>query len=207
MTLKRLTDLVLGSLLLIPAGPIMLVIGLLIRLFDGRPVFFVQTRPGLHGEPFRCRKFRTMRPPAPGQDIWTTDAQRMTKVGRFLRRTSLDELPELFHVLSGRMSLVGPRPLLMEYLPQYNEVHRRRHDVRPGITGLAQINGRRSLTFSQRLDLDVEYVRNHCLTMDLGILARTLLAPFRPGDVEGQTLDDVDDLGFHGARKADDGDR
>jgi len=207
MTLKRLTDLVLGSLLLIPAGPIMLVIGLLIRLFDGRPVFFVQTRPGLHGEPFRCRKFRTMRPPAPGQDIWTTDAQRMTKVGRFLRRTSLDELPELFHVLSGRMSLVGPRPLLMEYLPQYNEVHRRRHDVRPGITGLAQINGRRSLTFSQRLDLDVEYVRNHCLTMDLGILARTLLSPFRPGDVEGQTLDDVDDLGFHGARKADDGDR
>lgn len=207
MTVKRLTDLVLGSLLLILAAPVMLAIGLLILLFDGRPVFFVQTRPGLHGEPFRCRKFRTMRPPAPGQAVWTTDAERMTKVGRFLRRTSLDELPELLHVVSGRMSLVGPRPLLMEYLPQYNEVHRRRHDVRPGMTGLAQINGRRSLTFSQRLDLDVEYVRNHCLRMDLGILARTLFEPFRPGDVEGQTLDDVDDLGFHSARKADDGDR
>jgi lipopolysaccharide/colanic/teichoic acid biosynthesis glycosyltransferase len=207
MNLKRLTDLVLGPLLLILTGPFMLAIGLLILLFDGRPVFFVQTRPGLHGEPFRFRKFRTMRPPAPGQDIWTTDAERMTKFGRFLRRTSLDELPELFHVLSGRMSLVGPRPLLMEYLPQYNEVHRRRHDVRPGMTGLAQINGRRSLTFSRRLDLDVEYVRNHCLRMDLGILVRTLVEPFRPGDIQGQTLGDVDDLGFHGARKADDGDR
>lgn len=207
MTVKRLTDLVLGSLLLVLTGPFMLAIGLLIRLFDGRPAFFVQTRPGLHGEPFDFRKFRTMRPPAPGQDVWTTDAERTTKFGRFLRRTSLDELPELFHVLSGRMSLVGPRPLLMDYLPQYNEVHRRRHDVRPGITGLAQINGRRSLTLSQRLDLDVAYVRNHCLTMDLGILARTLVEPFRPGDIAGQTLDDVDDLGFHRARKADDGAR
>jgi sugar transferase EpsL len=206
MTLKRLTDLVLGSLLLIPAGPLMLAIGLLILLVDGRPVFFVQTRPGLHGEPFDCRKFRTMRSPAPGQDMWTTDAERLTRIGRFLRRTSLDELPEFFHVLSGKMSLVGPRPLLMEYLPQYNEVHRRRHDVRPGITGLAQINGRRSLTLSQRLDLDVAYVENRCLTMDLGILARTLLVPFQPGDIEGQTLDDIDDLGFHSVRKADDGD-
>ncbi|MFI5892311.1 sugar transferase [Actinoplanes sp. NPDC051513] len=207
MILKRLTDLVLGSLLLIPAGPLMLAIGLLILLFDGSPVFFVQMRPGLHGQPFGCRKFRTMRPPAPGQDMWTSDAERMTKLGTFLRRTSLDELPELFHVLSGKMSLVGPRPLLMEYLPQYNEVHRRRHDVRPGITGLAQINGRRSLTLSQRLDLDVEYVRTRNLRMDLGILVRTLFAPFRPGDVAGQTLDDIDDLGFHSARKADDGDR
>jgi sugar transferase EpsL len=207
MTVKRLMDLVLGSLLLILAGPVMLAIGLLIRLLDGRPVFFVQTRPGLHGEPFGCRKFRTMRPPAPGQEIWTTDAERMTKLGRFLRRTSLDQLPELLHVLSGRMSLVGPRPLLMEYLPQYNEVHRRRHDVRPGMTGLAQTSGRRSLTFSQRLDLDVEYVRNRSLRMDLRILVRTLFEPFRPGDIAGQTLDDVDDLGFHRARKADDGDR
>lgn len=207
MILKRLTDLVLGSVLLILAGPLMLAIAVFIRLFDGPPVFFTQMRPGLHGEPFRCRKFRTMRPPAPGQDMWTTDAERMTKLGRFLRRTSLDELPELGHVLSGRMSLVGPRPLLMEYLPLYNEVHRRRHDVRPGITGLAQINGRRSLTLSQRLDLDVQYVRTRSLRMDLGILVRTLLEPFRSGDVAGQTLDDIDDLGFHSARKADDGDR
>jgi sugar transferase EpsL len=201
MTIKRLTDLVLGTVLLLVAGPFMLAIALLILLFDGRPVFFVQTRPGLHGEPFHCRKFRTMRPPAPGQNMWTTDAERMTKLGRFLRRTSLDELPEFFHVLSGKMSLVGPRPLLMDYLPQYSEIHRTRHDVRPGITGLAQINGRRSLTLSQRLDLDVEYVRHRSLLMDLRILGRTLFEPFRPGDIEGQTLDEIDDLGFHTAGK------
>jgi sugar transferase EpsL len=197
---KRSLDLVLATLLIILLAPVMAAIALAILLTDGRPVLFRQERPGRHGVPFTCRKFRTMRAPRPGENPWTTDAQRVSRLGRFLRRTSLDELPELFQVLSGRMSLVGPRPLLMEYLPQYSEKHRRRHDVRPGITGLAQVSGRRALTLGQRLDLDVRYVEKHTIGMDVAILFRTLLEPFRAGDVEGQTVADVDDLGFHKVR-------
>jgi sugar transferase EpsL len=193
---KRVFDIAGGAALVAVTGPVMLGIALAIRVLDGKPVFFEQVRPGLHGKPFTCRKFRTMRAPAPGEDMLTTDADRTTALGRFLRRTSLDELPELLQVISGEMSLVGPRPLLMEYLPQYSPEHRRRHDVRPGITGLAQVSGRRSLTLSQRLDLDVRYVESHTLALDVKILLRTLLQPFRPGEIVGQSLEEVDDLGF-----------
>jgi lipopolysaccharide/colanic/teichoic acid biosynthesis glycosyltransferase len=197
---KRSLDLVLGGALIMVTAPVMAAIAVAILATDGRPVLFRQQRPGLHGRPFVCRKFRTMRAPAAGQNPWTTDAQRTTRLGAFLRRTSLDELPELGHVITGRMSLVGPRPLLMEYLPQYSERHRRRHDVRPGITGLAQVSGRRALTLGQRLDLDVRYVETRTMALDLKILLRTLLEPFRPGDIAGQTVADVDDLGFHRVR-------
>jgi sugar transferase EpsL len=194
---KRLTDVVLGTVLLVVFTPVMALIALAILMLDGRPVLFRQRRPGLRGKPFTCHKFRTMRAPKAGENMWTTDEARMTTLGRLLRKTSLDELPELAHVVTGRMSLVGPRPLLMEYLPKYSAYHRRRHEMRPGITGLAQVNGRRALSLSQRLDLDVKYVDNWSLGTDLLILLRTLAEPFRSGDIAGQTVADVDDLQFH----------
>jgi sugar transferase EpsL len=132
---KRAIDVVLASFLLFLFLPVMVVVALLVLLVDGRPVFFRQLRPGLNGEPFVMWKFRTMRRPHPGEDVWRADDARTTRLGRLLRRTSLDELPELVHVVSGRMSLVGPRPLLMEFLPRYSEYHRKRHLMRPGITG------------------------------------------------------------------------
>ena len=196
-TLKRILDVVVAGLMLVILSPIMILIAVMIFIQDGRPILFRQQRPGKCGRPFYCLKFRTMRDPRPGQNRWTTDADRVTGLGRVLRRTSLDELPELLNVLRGEMSLVGPRPLLMEYLNLYSTEHQRRHDVRPGLTGLAQISGRRALTLSQRLDLDVDYVRNWTMLGDLGILVRTLAEPFKPGDIEGQELADVDDLGFH----------
>lgn len=191
---KRLLDVVLASLLLLVLGPLMGVIALAILVTSGRPVLFQQLRPGRYGVPFALTKFRTMREPLPGEEIWTTDEVRSTRIGRFLRRTSLDELPELVHVLTGRMSLVGPRPLLMEYLPRYTSHHARRHEVRPGITGLAQTSGRRSLTLGQRLDLDVRYVDSWSLWLDARILVRTLVEPFRRGEIRGQSLHEVDDV-------------
>lgn len=200
---KRLIDVVLGTVLLLLLGPVMLIVALAILLVDGRPLLFSQVRPGFRDEPFVCRKFRTMRAPRPGENRWTTDEVRVSALGRALRRTSLDELPELVHVVTGRMSLVGPRPLLMEYLPQYNAHHRRRHEMRPGITGLAQVSGRRGLTLSQRLDLDIEYIDGWTLWGDVRILVRTLAEPFRPGDIPGQTVADVDDLLFHATIRGD----
>jgi sugar transferase EpsL len=194
---KRLIDVVVAGLLLGLLGPVMVVIALTILIRDGRPALFRQQRPGIYGRPFYCLKFRTMRDPRPGQNRWTTDADRVTGLGRLLRRTSLDELPELINILRGEMSLVGPRPLLMEYLAHYSAEHQHRHDMRPGLTGLAQTSGRRALTLSQRLDLDVQYVRQWTIAGDVKILIRTLVEPFRRGDLEGQRVSDVDDLGFH----------
>jgi sugar transferase EpsL len=193
-------DLVLGTVLLVMLCPLMLLVAAAILLVDGRPVMFNQLRPGRYGTPFTCRKFRTMRAPRAGENPWTTDAVRVTRLGGWLRRTSLDELPQLAQVVTGRLSLVGPRPLLMEYLPKYSPYHRRRHDVRPGITGLAQVSGRRALPLSQRLDLDVAYVENRSMLLDLTILARTLVQPFRGREAAGPSLDAVDDLNFHAAR-------
>jgi lipopolysaccharide/colanic/teichoic acid biosynthesis glycosyltransferase len=193
---KRAFDIVVSAVLLALFAPLMAAIVIGILLLDGRPVLFTQQRPGLYGRPFMCRKFRTMRHPRAGEVVWTTDEIRTTALGRLLRRTSMDELPQLWLVLTGRMSLVGPRPLLMEYLPKYSAHHRRRHDVRPGITGLAQVSGRRALTLGQRLDLDVTYVDTSSFTVDIAILIRTLVQPFQPGDVAGQRIDDVDDVGF-----------
>lgn len=170
MTAKRLFDLalVLPGLLLL--APVMLATALLVRLALGPGVLFRQERPGLHGKPFTILKFRTMRQ-GPG-----TDAERLTPFGRFLRSTSLDELPELLNVLAGHMSLVGPRPLLMQYLPRYSPEQARRHEVPPGITGWAQVNGRNALTWEERFALDVWYVENRSLWLDLRILGRTVWA-------------------------------
>lgn len=140
----------------------------------GRPIFFVQTRPGMHKKPFELIKFRTMKPPAPGTDGIGNDADRITKVGQFLRASSLDELPTLINVVKGDMSLVGPRPLLMRYLDRYTPEQARRHEVRPGITGLAQVRGRNALGWEEKFELDVYYVDHQSLFLDLQILWETV---------------------------------
>src|SRR5205814_3787208 len=143
------------------------------------PIFFRQIRPGQHGRPFTLIKFRTMSEVKDGGAEPSADASRLTRLGRFLRSTSLDELPEMMNVLKGEMSLVGPRPLLMEYLPRYTPEQARRHEVRPGITGWAQVNGRNAITWKRKFELDVWYVEHHSLYLDVRILMRTLLKVFK----------------------------
>jgi lipopolysaccharide/colanic/teichoic acid biosynthesis glycosyltransferase len=171
---KRLIDITVAAVSLLLLGPLLFVLALAVAGALGRPVLFVQVRPGLHGVPFRMYKFRTMLDAYDDDGRLLEDAQRMTRFGRFLRATSLDELPELWNVLVGDMSLVGPRPLLMEYLPLYSPEQRRRHDVRPGITGWAQINGRNTLDWDERFRLDVWYVDHQSFWLDLKILLLTV---------------------------------
>jgi lipopolysaccharide/colanic/teichoic acid biosynthesis glycosyltransferase len=191
---KRCFDLLVSSALLILLSPLFAVMALLIRCTSGSPVVFRQQRPGLHGEMFTMYKYRTMRPPLPGENPWTTDDLRTTRIGRVLQRTSLDELLQLVNVVSGRMSLVGPRPLLAEYLDKYSPDHARRHDVRPGITGLAQVSGRKSVAYSEKLDLDVRYIDEWSFRLDLRILFKTLIEPFRRPEYRG--FAEFDDLGL-----------
>lgn len=172
--MKRLFDIVLSVLLLVLLSPLMLVVALLVLLLIGTPIFFRQERPGLHGRPFTLTKFRTMTDATGPDGERLSDAERLTSFGKFLRASSLDELPELWNVAVGDMSLVGPRPLLMQYLPLYSAEQRRRHDVRPGITGWAQINGRNALTWPEKFALDVWYVDHLSLWLDLKILFLTV---------------------------------
>jgi sugar transferase EpsL len=166
----------------------------------GRPILFRQRRPGLHGQPFTLLKFRTMRDATDEEGCPLPDEVRLTPVGRFLRRTSFDELPELWNVLRGDMSVVGPRPLLTEYLPKYTVEQSRRHAVRPGITGLAAVSGRQHLPFSRRLELDVEYVDTWCLALDWRILVKTIgNVILGRGVVLGQDVSEVDDIGLASA--------
>lgn len=171
---KRVFDLVTAALALMLLSPVLLLVAVAVLAFLGRPVFYVQSRPGLHGCPFRIWKFRTMLREGGANGTLLTDAERLIPFGRFLRATSLDELPELWNVLVGDMSLVGPRPLLMEYLSLYTPEQARRHEVRPGITGWAQVNGRNSVAWDERLRLDVWYVDNRSFLLDLRILWRTV---------------------------------
>ena len=170
--MKRLFDITL-TLLAMPLWlPIMAVTALMVLVFEGRPVFFSQERSGLGGKPFRLVKFRSMR------DGDGPDAERLTRFGRFLRASSLDELPELLHVLSGKMSLVGPRPMPVRYLHRYSETQLRRLEARPGITGLAQINGRNMLSWDEKFRYDVQYADFHPLWLDVKILLKTVAAVF-----------------------------
>ena len=171
--MKRLLDLVVAAAGLILLSPLLAVLALLVRTRLGRPVLFTQERPGLGGRPFRICKFRTMRDARDASGAPLPDAHRLTPLGSFLRSTSLDELPELFNVLRGDMSLVGPRPLLLEYLPLYTPEQARRHEVRPGITGWAQVNGRNAISWEEKFALDVWYVDNRSLLLDLRVLALT----------------------------------
>ena len=176
--LKRIFDVLaaLGGLLLL--APVLLIVALLIRVNLGSPVLFRQTRPGLHGKPFEMIKFRSMLDAYDDSGQPLPNEQRLTRFGKLLRSTSLDELPELWNVLKGDMSLVGPRPLLVEYLPLYNEHQARRHEMRPGVTGWAQVNGRNAISWEQKFDYDVWYVDNHSLLLDLKILLLTVKKVF-----------------------------
>ena len=173
--MKRAFDFIVALMLLLALSLPLLVIMALVRYQLGSPVLFRQQRPGLNGRPFNMVKFRTMSDARTPDGKLLPDAQRLTAFGRFLRSSSLDELPELWNVLRGDMSLVGPRPLLMEYLPLYSAEQARRHEVRPGITGWAQVNGRNALTWDQKFKLDVWYVDHRSMALDLRILFLTLL--------------------------------
>lgn len=186
--MKRLFDLVIASFALLLLFPVLLLVAWLVHRRLGGPVLFRQVRPGLHGKPFEMVKFRTMRDAVDTEGNALPDAERLTPFGHFLRSTSLDELPELWNVIKGDMSLVGPRPLLMEYLPLYSVEQARRHEVRPGITGWAQVNGRNAVSWPEKFALDIWYVDNRSLLLDIRILLLTIKKVFvREGiSAEGQ---------------------
>lgn len=195
--IKRAFDFSASFVLAIILLPLLLACCAAVACSMGRPVFFKQKRIGLNEREFEIIKFRTMRPPKDGESMLLTDAQRVTRVGEFLRRTSLDELPELWNVIKGDMSLVGPRPLLDAHLKVFTPDQRRRHLVRPGLTGLAQISGRQHLTFGQRTALDVLYVDTRSFWGDIRILFKTIGVVLGGGGVEtGQVFSDVDDVGL-----------
>ncbi len=183
---KRLIDVVVAGAGLVVLSPVLAVVGVLVRRRLGSPVLFRQTRPGLHGRPFTMLKFRTMTDARDAGGALLPDAERLPPFGQFLRSTSLDELPELWNVLRGDMSLVGPRPLLTRYLPLYSARQARRHEVRPGITGLAQVSGRNTLGWDERFELDVWYVENRSLALDLRILSRTIARVVRRDGVSAE---------------------
>ena len=196
--MKRLLDLLIAILALVVLSPLMLIVALLVRLRMGSPVLFRQVRPGWQERPFTVLKFRTMRDPRSQEELLQPDGERLTPLGRLLRRLSLDELPQLWNVVRGDMSLVGPRPLLTEYLERYTPEQHRRHQVRPGITGWAQVHGRQDIPFSKRLELDVWYVDHRNLALDMKILFRTFFRVFGGGGIHsGQDVVEVDDLGLH----------
>lgn len=177
--MKRTFDIALSVVLLILLMPLLAAVAFLVMIKIGRPVFFRQMRPGRDGKPFEMVKFRTMLETTDSDGRSLSDAERMTAFGRVLRSSSLDELPELINVLRGDMSLVGPRPLLMQYLPLYSTEQARRHEVRPGITGWAQVNGRNALSWTEKFAYDVWYVDNHSFMLDLRILILTVLKVVR----------------------------
>jgi lipopolysaccharide/colanic/teichoic acid biosynthesis glycosyltransferase len=182
--LKRVGDVLVAGVLLVLTAPVQALVAVLVRRRLGSPVLFRQPRPGKDGKVFELVKFRTMRAPDPSRSL-VTDAERLTPIGAWLRSTSLDELPTLWNVLRGDMSLVGPRPLLVQYLDRYTPDQARRHEVRPGVTGLAQISGRNEVEWGERLRLDVEYVDQRSLRLDARILAATLMLVVRRHGVSG----------------------
>jgi sugar transferase EpsL len=173
--MKRLFDFVVGLTALLLLFPIILLVTLLVRCYLGKPVVFCQQRPGLLGRPFNIYKFRTMIEAYDSNGDLLSDEERMTALGSFLRKYSLDELPQLFNVIKGDLSLIGPRPLLMEYLPMYSEEQARRHNVRPGISGWAQVNGRNTVSWEDKFKYDVWYVEHHSFWLDMKILWMTFI--------------------------------
>ncbi len=191
---KRCIDIIGACVAIVVLSPVLAWTAVAIACTMGFPILFRQQRPGLHEELFQIVKFRTMRPPRAGELWYRTDADRVTRLGRFLRATSIDELPELWNVLRGEMSLVGPRPLLAEYLATYSPEERRRHSMRPGIAGWAAVNGRHTLLFGERLSLDIWYVDNWSLALDLRILVLTVAQVLRRTDVD--PVQDLEAIGF-----------
>lgn len=181
--IKRVLDFILSLLAIIILSPVFLVIAILVIIKLGSPIIFKQKRPGLHEKIFTLYKFRTMTDKKDEKGNLLPDSERLTKFGMALRSTSLDELPELFNILKGDMSIIGPRPLAVEYLPYYNEVERHRHDVRPGLTGLAQINGRNAITWEKRFEYDIKYISNITFIGDTKIFFKTILKVFKREDI------------------------
>lgn len=200
MFLKRPIDIILSLSAIFVLSPVFLIIAILVKLNLGSPVIFRQKRPGLNEKIFTMYKFRTMTDDRDENGELLPDSKRLTKFGKFLRTTSLDELPELFNILKGDMSLVGPRPLATIYLPYYNERERLRHTVRPGLTGLAQINGRNTVNWEERFEFDIKYVENISFILDATIIFKTILKVFNR---EGVTVRGTTDIvSFHIYRKA-----
>ncbi len=193
--IKRMLDILLSLLVLVILSPLYLVLILLVRVNLGAPVIFRQERPGRNGKVFRLYKFRTMNDKKDEDGKLLPDAQRLTKFGKMLRASSLDELPEFVNILNGDMSFIGPRPLLVRYLPYYTDEEMHRHDVRPGLTGLAQINGRNALSWEERFHYDLEYVEKCSFRMDMKIIFQTVGKVLRHSDVQSgaeQTIPDFD---------------
>ncbi len=184
--LKRALDISASGLGLLATAPVTLPAAAAIYIAMGRPIFFMQERPGLYGKSFYIRKFRTMRTLGAGEDMLGTDGVRLTRLGKFLRKTSIDELPTLWNVFKGEMSLVGPRPLLVEYLERYTPEQMRRHDVKPGITGWAQVNGRNALGWNEKLRLDCWYVQNRSMSLDIRILLMTVFKVLRQDGISAE---------------------
>jgi sugar transferase EpsL len=198
--MRRLIDLTGASILSVLLSPVLAGLALAIRLSMGRPILFRQQRPGYKGEPFEVYKFRTMSDAVDAEGEPLPDEERLTKVGVFMRQLSLDELPQLWNILKGDMSFIGPRPLLMEFLRWYTPEQMRRHDVKPGVTGWAQVQGRHDIPFSKRLALDVWYVDNRSTRLDLRIVGLTFLKVLSMrGAQPAQTDAEVDDVGLHDA--------
>lgn len=183
---KRAIDLAIGGSVFLVSAPILVGASVAIAKSMGRPVLFKQQRPGLNGEPFYIYKFRTMTDERDNQGELLPDEQRMTKVGSFIRKTSIDELPQLINVLKGDLSLVGPRPLLMEYLPLYSKEQNKRHLVKPGITGWAQVNGRNAISWEAKFKLDVWYVENQSFKLDMYILYKTFINVLNRKDISAE---------------------
>ncbi|MDY6457665.1 sugar transferase [Acinetobacter faecalis] len=184
--IKRLLDIIIASIALILLSPVYFIVARKVKKNLGSPVLFRQVRPGLHGKPFEMIKFRTMKDAVDANGNPLPDSERLTPFGKMLRATSLDEMPELWNVIKGDMSIVGPRPLLMEYLPLYNEEQAKRHDVRPGITGYAQVNGRNAISWEKKFELDTWYVENQSLWLDFKIMLKTVKKVLAKDDISAE---------------------
>ncbi|WP_104503965.1 sugar transferase [Acinetobacter indicus] len=184
--LKRIIDITIASTALILLSPVYLIVAHKVKKNLGSPVLFRQVRPGLHGKPFEMIKFRTMKDALDAEGNPLPDSERLIPFGKMLRATSLDEMPELWNVIKGDMSIVGPRPLLMEYLPLYNEQQAKRHNVRPGITGYAQVNGRNAISWENKFELDTWYVENQSLWLDFKIMLKTIKKVIAKDDISAE---------------------
>lgn len=190
--IKRILDFILSLIALIVLSPVLLVVAILVRIKLGSPIIFKQQRPGKDERIFTLYKFRTLTDKKDENGNLLPDSERLTKFGKVLRSTSLDELPELVNILKGDMSIVGPRPLLVKYLPYYTEEERHRHDVRPGLTGLAQVSGRNTISWKEKFDKDIEYVNNISFFNDCSVIIKTVIAVFKHDGVKLQAIPDLD---------------
>ena len=192
--IKRFMDFLIAALSIIIFSPLLIILAILVRVKLGGPVIFKQERPGLNGKVFKLYKFRTMTDAKNENGNLLDDEYRLTSFGKKLRSTSLDELPELYNILKGDMSIVGPRPLLVKYLPLYNDEQKRRHDVRPGLTGLAQVSGRNAITWTEKFNKDIEYVDNVSLRLDISIFFKTIYCVLKKEGINSDSAATMEDF-------------